>query len=208
MKRHLLTMALLSLCVTTTLAQQRDGPERPHSSTSESTHPDDPYAVLVERNMFLRDRPRPRATSTQPSSSTQPADAMPDTPERRFVLRGVAIENDEWRAYFENIRTGEGLRVRPGDPIGSGHIAQIDIDAVAYAGTDGTMTWIDVGQNLNGIRDTHSAPSSAGPTTRSASSATGVAGPTSAPTDPALLSIEERMRQRNQRQRGGNSSGR
>lgn len=206
MKRNLLTIALLVLVVSTmAVAQSRFGRDRDRSrsSSSPTTSPsDNPYDVIAERNMFMRERHRPRDATTRPAPATVPTDYVPDTPERRYVLRGVAIEDGEFRAYFENVRTGEGLQVKPGDAIGNGHVAQIAIDAVAYASTEGAIVWIDVGQNLNGMRDTRSVPSSAGPVASSTPAASS-AGPSTGPTDPATQSLEERMRARNRGRSGG-----
>lgn len=210
MNKPLLTTAALLLAVVTTLeAQSRFGGrdrDRFRSSTPTTSPSDNPYDVITERNMFLRDRPRPRVVTTRPAPATRPVEVViPETPEQRYVLRGVAIEDGEYRAYFEHVRTGEGLRVQPGDAIGNGHIAHIDIDAVAYASSEGTITWIDVGENLNGVRDTRSAPPSAGPVSSGAPAAS--TEPATGPADPALQSLEERMRAR-ARARSGSTGGR
>ena len=175
--------------------------ETPSSSSASPARGFDQYNAIVERNIFLRERPRPRPANTQ--RWERPRDPTPpETPEQRYVLRGVVIENDELRAYFENIRSNEGVRVKPGEAIGNGHIAGIAIDAVAYAAADGTVTWIDVGENLTGARDTRSG--TGGGTSASATPSTSPS--TTSPStssDPANLSVEERMRQRRLQQRGG-----
>lgn len=166
------------------------------------------YDAIVERNMFVRDRQRPREPSTQPAY-TRPVETPPDVPERRFVLRGVVIEEEGLRAYFENTRGGI-TRVSPGDAVATGHVTEIAIDAVAYAWPDGDVKWIEIGQNLEGVRQSAPAAPVASTGTSSSSATSASSGtPAGAPsngassgsTDTANLSLEERMRLRAQ-QRG------
>lgn len=173
-------------------------------SSSSSDLPQE-YDPIVDRNMFLRDRQRPRDPSTQPTTM-RVVETPPDVPERRFVLRGIVIEDAGLRAYLENT-SGGVTRVSPGDAVATGHVLEIAIDAVAYAWPDGSVKWVEIGQNLEGTRQaapTSTASSSGSSSTTSTASgdagttpAAGAAGTGS--TDTANMSLEERMRLRRQR---------
>src|SRR5687768_9173571 len=80
----------------------------------------DRYNVLSERNMFMRERQRPRERSETPRMPQ--VETPPPTPEQTLVLRGIVLEEGELRAYFEDSTTGLAKRVAPGDPIASGRV--------------------------------------------------------------------------------------
>lgn len=153
------------------------------------------YGVLLENNIFVRDRRPSRTPAT--SQATRPA--PPPRPEKDWVLVGVVFEEGAFRAYFENVRGSGVTRAVVGDPIASGAITEVYIDAVAYL-LDGEVAWIEIGQDLTGeyveIPGAVVRPTTA-PTTP-ATSAT----PAGAP-DPSALSIEERLRQRRLQESGG-----
>ena len=184
------------LLLGSTLAQAQG---RRSSSTSDLP---EEYDSIVNRDMFLRDRQRPRDPSTQPTTM-RAVETPPDVPERRYVLRGIVIEDGQLRAYIESTRGGV-TRVAPGDSIATGHVIEIAIDAVAYAWPDGSVKWVEIGQNLEGVRQSAPAPvatSSGTPTSPSATSSGSTSGasgttPGSGSTDTANMSLEERMRLR------------
>jgi hypothetical protein len=159
------------------------------------------YNVIVDRNMFLRERQRPREPSTQPAT-TQRTETPPDVPERRFVLRGIVIEDGALRAYIENTRGGV-TRVSPGDAIATGHITEIAIDAVAYAWPDGDVKWVEIGQNLEGVRQSAPAPTASPPSSEPTTAGNGTSAAPAPEGTPntANLSLEERMRLRRQQGR-------
>lgn len=153
----------------------------------------DTYGVLSERNMFNRERHKPRPYT--PRSNTRPDTTSPQAIERSIVLRGVAIEDDELHAYLENTRTNTLIRVAPGDALASGHVPEIAIDAIAYQ-VEGRISWVEIGQNLSGAR-TAAEPQTAGPAADS-SAATAPSAPS-----PSGSSLEERMKLRRMQQKGG-----
>lgn len=157
------------------------------------------YQVIASRNMFLRERQRPREPSTQPVV-TRPIETPPDIPEKRFVLRGVVLEEEGIRAYFEN-GSGQIIKISPGDPIATGHVSQIMIDTVAYMMPDGEVRQIEIGQNLEGMRV--SAPINRASSTGSTSASTSGTGSgnTASGGETGNLSLEERMRLRRQQGR-------
>ena len=63
------------------------------------------------------------------TSSTQPS--APKPLEERFVLTGIVLEEDGFRAYVENDRY-ESLRLAPGDKIGLVGVAvAVEVNAAA-----------------------------------------------------------------------------
>jgi hypothetical protein len=165
------------------------------------------YDVLVENNIFLKDRRSAGRPTTD--ASTRPV-ARPSTPEQSVYLTGVIFEDGAFRAYFENQAEGAPvLRVSVGDAIARGRVVEIAIDSLAYASTDGRLQWVEIGNDLTGTpRPAAGAAGAAGAAASATPPAAGGAGaaPT-APTDPALLSIQERMRLRAQQERGGGGGG-
>jgi hypothetical protein len=170
------------------------------------------YAVLSERNIFLKDRRVRSGPSTSRSGSDRPP-APP--PEATYVLTGVVLEEGQYRAYVED-SNGKINRLAVGDAIARGHVAEIDISAMAYE-SNGQVALVNVGYDLRGkpweAPTAESVMSRFGPGSdrggggfrgdrgggnggaATATPATAVAPP---PLDPntAGLSIEERMRLR------------
>jgi hypothetical protein len=154
------------------------------SSDSRSVAPGDyrqHYGVIVDRNIFRRDRRTPPPAADNAAPATAPAEAL--TPEQSMMLTGLVIEDGHVRAYFENIQTGAIHRVSTGDLLARGQVTQITIDALAYQAED-RVVWVEIGQDLTGGMAAASvAPGAIG------------AAP-SGDVDPATLSLEERMRLR------------
>ena len=136
------------------------------SAQSPTTQPKsfDAYNVIAQRNIFVRDRvrpPEPGRSRERPTS--RPADA-PLTPQQAYVLRGIVLEEDDLRAYFEDKRTSEITRVATGALLADGRVAEILIDAVRFQNAAaGTMTWVEIGHDLTGT-----ASASGGATSSSA----------------------------------------
>ena len=106
----------------------------------------DRYRVLVERNIFLRDR-RPAQRGPSPRST---ALVVRDS-DRDVVLTGTGRRDDESVAFFENTTTGFTTRVRVGQAAGKGRIRSITLDGVEYE-RGGSVTRIDIGHALQGGR--------------------------------------------------------
>jgi hypothetical protein len=174
----------------------------------------DKYAPISEHNIFLKDRRyvpperRPGFGSGGGGSDT-PRERIP---EASFILTGVVIEEGQLRAYVEDSNAGKVLRLAVGDPVARGHIAEIEIDAVAYAGP-GQPLWVNLGCDFRGVpiasigggggssgggRSSTGYSGSASTTTPSGSGSTAAAAAPGAPADPnnPNLSIEEKMRLR------------
>jgi len=111
-------------------------------STSVPRESWDRYRVLVERNIFRRDRmrpPAPRPEISRPSVG----------PERTVVLAGIVRQDDGYIAFFEDRRTGTVTRARSGDTFLWGRIEQVTLDYVLYVCNDKTIK-IEVGHSLEG----------------------------------------------------------
>lgn len=102
------------------------------------------YKILVERNIFSRNRGRSFETeSGEVKESVAPA------PESYFVLKGIVQQGSERIAFFEDLRTGGTVRARIGDTVARGKIHDITLDNVEYE-LDGKLTKTEVGKNLEG----------------------------------------------------------
>ncbi|HEY7116765.1 MAG TPA: hypothetical protein VH475_09275 [Tepidisphaeraceae bacterium] len=156
------------------------------------------YAVITEHNIFLKNRRVPSAPSTGSSRPMTEIERLRQTPEANFVLTGVVFEDEQFRAFLEDIKGGKVLRLSVGDPIASGKIVAIDIDAIAYESA-GKQTWIGVGTTLTGIPYSSFASSSSSSSSSSAASASSGGAAPSTPLPDANnpnLSIEEKMKLR------------
>jgi hypothetical protein len=166
------------------------------------------YGVISENNIFLKERRRRDSGEYRPPTSRV---YVPPVPEKSFVLTGIVLE-DEWRAYIEeNAQRSRFHRVGVGDQIGRGHVAAIEIDAIAYE-YGGKVTWIPIGKDLTGDvppntaasyiasagTGSTTAPATTGPTTGPAVAGSDTVAPAPLPLDPnnPNLSFEERMKLR------------
>ncbi len=103
----------------------------------------DPFRLLAERNIFLRDRRRPEPRRYE---SPRP---IPDNGERRLVLTGTALCGTEFVAFFENTRTGDTIRARAGGAVGTGKLKSVTLDGAEYE-AGGKTTRIKIGFSLAG----------------------------------------------------------
>lgn len=207
----LLLLAVMMITAATASAQWRGSREdRRRDSAPADSSLSEEYRLIVDNNIFIRERGRRSSPSTQPTS--RPSGITPRSPEQTLMLTGIVIEEGELRAYFENLSTGTVQRVAPGEPIGRGHVIEIMIDAVAYAGGNGVQ-WVEIGHDLTGtpavtMTTPSFAPSSGSPAAAGGAPATGggaAAAPSGgAPAEGGAMSLEERMRQRARQLRGGN----
>jgi len=151
----------------------------------------DRFRVLVDRNIFLRSRTRPRPPGRDQST---PSRVVRD-PNADLVLVGTTQQGSAAIAFIENIRTGEVRRVTVNEAVGTGRITAITLDDITYS-LDGVDTEIAIGRALG----------------RAASAIAGVA-PTEAPTlagaaaatpgessDADTTDILERMRRQRQQE--------
>lgn len=201
MMRGIFIAALILLMGAPAEAQFR----RQRNPAPEPEELDGEYSAVVENNIFLRNRGRRPA----PPPTSRPV-APPLTREQTLILTGIVLEEGEFRAYFEDTRGNSIVRVAEGEALASGTIAQIMIDAVAYETPDG-FRWIDIGHDLTaslpnaragGTSSTTSSGGSAATAGGTPASTSGSGTETPATSDPAMMSVEERLRQRRMRTLG------
>lgn len=185
----------------------------PTPAATEKDRTWDSYRVLVDRNMFLRDRRPPRPTRT---ARARPTMAPPSDSDRNVLLTGVARRDGEFVAFFENTRTNATAKVRVGQAVGKGKATAITLDGVEYE-RDGSVSRIAIGDALRGgrfVRETVAARP--GPATRPSERPAPTTGPATASAEPApetrpapsegsdktsdVTDIEKRMRQRRERE--------
>jgi hypothetical protein len=135
----------------------------------------DRYIILSDQNIFVRDRSR-----IVPDRGDRPSGSGSDTRptyvrplEMSFVLTGVVLEEGLYRAYIEDSNASRILRLTVGDTVARGHIADIDINAIAYE-ANGQTKWVGLGCNLTG--DPVSLVASSGSGSGSGSSGSGSTG--------------------------------
>ena len=168
------------------------------------------YGALEQNNVFKRDR-RPPPPPEPPREEEPPPPPPPE--EKSWLLVGITMPDGVApRAFFENQRERRMVEVGIGDDIANGRIGEFFIDAVSYVLDDGTIVWVDMGDDLTGEAAlvTTPRPSSSGETSGSGSSnAETASGDGDSETSGGgeseeNLSVIERMRLRRQQElRGG-----
>ncbi|MCE5327725.1 MAG: hypothetical protein LLG01_15070 [Planctomycetaceae bacterium] len=147
----------------------------------------DDYRLIVDRNIFSRDRTR--RTYGAARSNAVPAAVQAAPRQRHLVLTGVALQGVAPMAFFEDSLDGQTLWVQLGTPIAHGVLAEISLDSVTYRSSAGDRA-IAIGEDIEGIPVTLPAA-----TTQSASAPAGAAAelPASSGSDNDVL---QRMRLR------------
>jgi len=145
------------------------------------------YKVMTENNMFLRDRPRPR-----PVEKPAPRVVPVRVPERDFVLTGIVQREAGCVAFIEDMRSGETLKLRPGDAVADGEILDIKFDELVYRKGEQSLK-ITMGNTLEGAS---SAPAPA-PTGVGAEESVTPRATAASPDERAIL---ERLRQRREKE--------
>jgi hypothetical protein len=103
------------------------------------------YKVIVERNMFSRQR---GAAEQRQRDEAQQVVTVPD-PESYYRLRGIAQENGTFIAFIEDTRSSETLKVRQGETVARGSIESLDLDSITFRLDDRTIP-VTIGQDLLG----------------------------------------------------------
>jgi hypothetical protein len=159
------------------------------------------YALLADKNIFVRNRPPTRSITNR----------GPETPRRAeeaFLLTGIAMQEGRHVAFIENTASGTTQRLLPGDPVAGGKVVAVEFDALEFE-ANGRTTRIGIGRNLLGDRftPTSTAPGSttapAGANGGSAAAAPAAGAPAAPLPGDANLSPEERMKLRRQQMTGG-----
>src|SRR5690606_24504173 len=95
------------------------------ATAGESARPWERYEVLVQRNLFSRQRAGTSSsvpTMPRPPVRNDDDDDTPPVSGNPWVLAGTAILNSDRIAFVEDIRTGAVLRVREGDMVDAARV--------------------------------------------------------------------------------------
>lgn len=197
-------MLLIVAAIGTATAQlnrDRSGPPRSRGAAAPTQALPQEYAVLLTRSIFAksgrsagpgfvgRGGGGPDGADAAGASSRSP-DA---SPESRWAFRGVFREGSQLIAFLEDLSSRKTYRLKVGDSVARGRIAEITLDQIWYQVGD-KRSAVAIGQTLEG------GVAAAPPTSRPADSAT--AGGAASPPPSAASSAEERMRQRRQQEGG------
>ncbi len=106
------------------------------------------YKVIVERNMFSRQRSAGAERSNRGDGDVRTPPPAPD-PESYYLLKGIVQENGAFIGFLEDTRSGEILRVHEGDKAARGVIKALSLDSIEYQLEDRTMT-VTMGHDLQG----------------------------------------------------------
>lgn len=195
-----------------------DPKPEPEPKTEESSEPKvvvksemptgfDRFKVLVQRNMFSKERGRPREESKRERKREAPP--VPRI-EADLVLIGVVQKDGLPAAIVENRVSGKIVTLKPGDSIGAGVAKVISLDSIDFE-ADGILHVIRIGSTLAGtapktittVSETPAATTPAPSGTAlpspltSTTTSTGPAAPAS-PAGSAGESVLERMRRKRQ----------
>lgn len=134
---------IIALCISVH-ALGSEAPLQPHAKTSLGW---ERYEVLIQRNIFSKNRGRPRGEerTEKPKDSPPP----PPSPESEIQLIGIVQKDGELAAFFENRKTGAVQSTKTGDSIARGKIAAITLDSVEYV-LEESRSIISIGKNLEG----------------------------------------------------------
>jgi hypothetical protein len=159
------------------------------------------YAVVTEKNIFVRNRPPTRV----PGSGRESSRGSSRRPEEAFVLRGIALQEGRNVAFIENTSAQSTQRLVAGDSVAGGKIVAMEYDSLEYETGAGKRQRIRIGRNLLGDVSTFGGPSATtSPTTRPTTGpgSTADKGLETPPLPNAEnLSLEERMKLRAQQLR-------
>jgi len=152
------------------------------------------YDVLVERNMFSRQRGAARKSRS--------AQEVVPPPEHFMVLTGLVRQNGEYFAFLEDSKKGTVTRVHAGEAVLGGRVSSVALDAIEYTKESGTVK-VKLGQNLEG-GDRPSAPPSNATATGTSEGAGNApqAAPNSGPATAPAGDIVEQLKQRRQKELG------
>lgn len=149
---RLTTFILLSLLAATALTAwpvcgfgQEQQPEQATQTEQVSQQYSwETYKVIIDRNMFSRQR----GSRRQDSRREQVAPPAPD-PETYHLLKGIAQEDGQYIGFIENTQTGQVIKVMKGAKAARGEITDLTLDSIEYKLEDKT-TIVKIGYNLQG----------------------------------------------------------
>ena len=118
----------------------------------------DKYAILLIKSIF--DRAGVATPTGGPGSMGGPGGPL--SAEGQLALRGVAHDNGEFVALIEDTASHHTMQLKPGQPVGTGRVKQIDLASIEYE-AGGKTKRINVGENLMGMKLPPTSQPSQGP---------------------------------------------
>jgi hypothetical protein len=108
------------------------------------------YAIVIERDIFARDRPHRFILAGESRQEKRPpVQKAPPRPEESMVLTGVMKRDGVFTAFIEDERTGTTRKAIVGDALASGKVANIDLSGLTFE-CEGRSTVLEVGRTLTG----------------------------------------------------------
>jgi hypothetical protein len=104
------------------------------------------YQVVVDRNIFMRDRSAAKSAGTEAKTPAESKAVSSSS-----VLTGILQRGGDIIAFFENPETKKTARIRPGEEIEGGKIISATRDEAVYE-KDGQRTNITIGSDLTGAK--------------------------------------------------------
>jgi len=187
----------------TALAEGDDTPAALTEGDGNPAHSWERYRVLVERNIFLKERTRVTPVrESRPVMETRPSASRP---ERYIVLTGIVRQDGEHIAFLEDTRTRTISKVRTGSRAGDGTIESISLDYIEFV--DGSRTVkVAVGNNLEGEPPATVTGSATAGTSSTRGTSARVSAPAAGIDDGTRNTLLEQMRQRRLQQLGRQQS--
>lgn len=109
----------------------------------------DQYAVLIERNIFSRNRPVRYVRPGEAQRERPEGRPIAPPPEENLLFTGVVLREETYTAFIENIKTGSTVRAKVGDAIARGKISGITLDHLTYE-LEGKSMALEIGKTLAG----------------------------------------------------------
>ncbi len=103
------------------------------------------YELILERNMFSRQRGQRRAER----NDGPPREVVMPNPESYYRLKGIVQEDGAFIAFVQDTRTNSVLRLRAGDAVARGTVKSLTLDTLEYQHED-QVTTVQMGQDLEG----------------------------------------------------------
>src|SRR4051812_41201133 len=84
------------------------------------------YALLTDKNIFVRNRPPMRSGSRSSSGDSR---GRTRRPEESFVLTGIALQEGRRVAFIEDSAARVTKRMLPGETVAGGKIESVNFDS-------------------------------------------------------------------------------
>jgi hypothetical protein len=194
--KRLLTQAVLTIALAIVVIGPAGSAQDPNDTANQeeppSQNPWDKYEVIMERNMFSRQRGYRRRREDE-----TPREAAMPNPESYFKFNGVVQEDGTFIAFVEDTRSNTVLRLRQGDQVARGIIKALTLDSLVYEFAEKTNT-IQLGYDLEGGHGAVTMTELMEYSGTTATSSTGETAESEAPTGEAADILQQLLQRRQQ----------